>query len=49
MVDATRIERATSTIPLLLGNQSVAHDAAAVFRVFGQYCKELGLVTPPAN
>lgn len=26
-----------------------AHDAAAVLRVFGQYCQELGLVTQPAN
>lgn len=26
-----------------------AHDAAAVLRVFGQYCRELGLVTQPTN
>jgi len=26
-----------------------ARDASAVFRVFGQYCEELGLVTQPAN
>lgn len=26
-----------------------AHDAAAVLRVFGQYCYELGLVTQPTN
>ena len=26
-----------------------AHDATAVFRVFGQYCQELGLATQPAN